>query len=146
VGDWYGVGNAAAIILTIATRLYLLHQQRLARERLACARTASDFDEIKIVCVTRSDGKIVTLKVPESFLRTFYLAQEVGNPVRCRLARYLAWLALGAHLLILGMSTLVAQIYTVMLLVSSTVAMCSNFNLDFDRQHWASSFGSNGDR
>lgn len=145
MGDWYGVGNAVAIILTIITRMYLLHQQRLAREHLACTPTVSGHDEIKTVCVTRSDGKMVTLKVPESCLRTFYMAQEVENPMRYRLARYVAWLALGAHLLILGMSTLVTQIYTVVLLVSSTVAMCSNLNLDLDRQQLATRFHSNGD-
>jgi hypothetical protein len=137
MGDWYGVGNAGAIILTIVTRLYLLQQQRLARDRLANSLMSSGCDEIKIICVTRSDGKMVTLKVPESLLRTFYLAQDVGNPISYKMARYLAWSALAAHLLILGMSTLVTEIYTVILLVSSTVAMCYNFNVDFDRQHQA---------
>jgi hypothetical protein len=143
--DWYGVCNACAITVSIATRLYILGQQRLARDQLAESSTFLKSDEVKTLCITRSDGKMVTVKAPYSLLRTFYMTHDVESPIRYRVARYLAWVALGVHMLILGMCTLVVQIYTVVLLVCSTVAMCLQFNADFDRQHQLSGFKDCGE-
>jgi len=143
--DWYGVCNACAIALSIATRLYILGQQRLARDQLAESSTFLKSDEVKTLCITRSDGKMVTVKAPYSLLRTFYMTHDVKSPIRYRVARYLAWVALGVHMLILGMCTLVVQVYTVLLLVCSTVAMCLQFNADFDRQDQPSDYKDVGE-
>lgn len=51
-----------------------------------------------------------------------------------KMARRLGWLALGVHMCILGMCTLFTQIYTVILLVLSTWALCSDFGFDIGRK------------
>ena len=133
VGDWYGVGNAGAIIISIFTRVYLLSQRRHARDRVANPN-GSKTDEKKSLCIIRSDGKMVTCYVPYSVLQTFIkpTAVERSNVYHC--ARWICWLALGVHMCILGMCSLFTQIYTVLLLVLSTWWFTSDFSWDIGRE------------
>ena len=157
VGDWYGVGNAAAIIISIVTRVYLLSQRRHARDTDAGApkdpqdaemenpekahdtgaAAPEDADEEppkKILCIIRSDGKMVTCKVPGSVLNTFVKHSKVKHEKLYHGARWLCWLALGVHMCILGMCSLFTQIYTVFLLVLSTWWFTSDFPWDIRRE------------
>ena len=156
VGDWYGVGNAAAIIISILTRIYLLSQRRHARDKTAgVPKVAKDLEEKnsgkacdadavapkdanaeppKILCIIRSDGKMVTCKVPGSVLDTFVKHSEVSQETFYHVARWICWLALGVHMCILGMCSLFTQIYTVFLLVLSTWWFTSDFPWDIRRQ------------
>lgn len=163
MGDWYGVGNSIAIIVSIFTRIYLLAQLRRARnfqiQELRSSRpqepvNSSDSatekpreqpaaEDIKTLCVIRSDGKMVTIKVPAEVLGTFIKDSTVQNRHLYTWARRVGWLALGAHMCILGMCTLFTQIYTVVLLVLSTWALSTNFPRDL--QHEVVSTHGKGD-
>lgn len=134
MGDWYGVGNAGAIIISIFTRVYLLWQLRQARDETAKPqKDEAPPSPLKVLCIVRSDGKMLTCRVPSSVLDTFTKDCEVEHYFYCKMARRLGWLALGVHMCILGMCTLFTQIYTVILLVLSTWALCSDFDFDIGR-------------
>lgn len=136
MGDWYGVGNTVAIILTIVTRLHILSQQRKGRDDLARPREEEEDKKkdkkMKTLCVVRSDGKMVTIHAPQSLVMTFVKGHSVSQPKLYKLSRRVAWLALGVHMLILGMCTLVTQIITVVLLVFSTWALSSDIDAKLD--------------
>jgi hypothetical protein len=80
---------------------------------------------------------MVTLKTPGSVLNAIVRTTEpmAIHPFRYGLAQQAAWVALGTHLLVLGMCTLVTQIYTVVLFVSSTIAVSSTTDWSADTQH-----------
>jgi len=135
MGDWYGVGNAAAIIISIFTRVFLLWQLRHARDKTANAPVdLTNPKNWKDLCIIRSDGKMVTCRAPAPVLKTFTIDSEIKHKVFYKMARRLGWLALGVHMCILGMCTLFTQIYTVILLVLSTWALCSDFDFDIGRK------------
>ena len=93
-------------------------------------------DEEKICIITRSDGKMVTLRGPQSVINgTVRQSKPELHIILYRLAQQAAWVALGTHLLVLGMCTLVTQIYTVILLVSCTVAVSFTTDWSADTQH-----------
>jgi hypothetical protein len=85
--------------------------------------------------ITRSDGKMVTIRATLHVLMGIRRPAAVWHPKFYGLAQQAAWIALGTHLLVLGMCTLVTQIYTVVLLVSSTVAISSTTDWSADTQH-----------
>ena len=132
MGDWYGVANAGAIVVSIAARLYILGQKRQARDRCIVDRYG---DEKQICIITRPDGKMVTMRASPSIFLGIMRPSHVHHPHFYGLAQQAAWVALGTHLLVLGMCTLVTQIYTVVLLVSSTVAISSTTDWTADTQH-----------
>ena len=136
MGGWYGVANAGAIVVSIAARLYILGQQRLARDYHLTPERKHDRNREKVCIVTRSDGKMVTLRAAQCVINGIVLqAKPVTSLGLYSLAQQAAWVALGTHLLVLGMCTLVTQIYTVILLVSSTVAVSSTTDWFPDTQH-----------
>jgi hypothetical protein len=77
---------------------------------------------------------MVTCRAPAPVLMTFTMDCEVTHKKWYKMARRLGWLALGVHMCILGMCTLFTQIYTVILLVLSTWALCSDFDFDIGRK------------
>jgi len=136
VGDWYGVGNAGAIIISVLTRVYLLSKRRHVRDNAAKPDPDVKDEDIprKRMCIIRSDGKMVTCILPKSVLLTFVNQDPVGRPKFYHGARWICWLALGVHMCILGMCSLFTQIYTVLLLVLSTWWFTSDFFWDIGRE------------
>jgi hypothetical protein len=132
MGDWYGVANAGAIVVSIAARLYILGQQRHARDK---NMTPDDRNKEKVCFIIRPDGKMVTVRGTVCTLQGLVRPCAVRQQLFYGLAQQAAWIALGTHLLVLGMCTLVTQIYTVVLLVSSTVAISSTTDWSADTQH-----------
>lgn len=136
IGDWCEVGNAAAIIISILTRVYLLSQRRHARDAHAAApKDGRKENPKKTLCIIRSDGKMITCKAPKSVLQTFVKNSEVKRPKVYLYTRWLCWLALGIHVCMLGMCSLLTQIYTVSLLTLSTWWFTSDFSSDIRREH-----------
>jgi hypothetical protein len=136
MGDWYGVANAGAIIVSIAARLYILGQRRQTRDSWMSPRGYSDIG-MRTLFITRSDGKMVTVLAPSCTIQGLLSGASIGTErsVLYILAQQAAWVALGTHLLVLGMCTLVTQVYTVILLVASTVAVSSTTDWSADTQH-----------
>lgn len=99
--------------------------------RKTSAPTAKD--EVKLF-VTRADGKMVTIYTPRSILETFTRDFELPSAEWYHFLRWVGWAAFGAHIIVLGMASLFTQIYTVILLVFSTWALCHDFDIDTGRQ------------
>lgn len=135
MGDWYGVGNSAAIVFSIFTRAYLLWELRHARDKAASGSgTKPGENEDQDLFVVRSDGKMITCKAPASVVKTFVKDCPIHRKFYYKQARRIGWLALGGHICVLGMCTLFTQIYTVVLLVLSTWALSSDFGFDIQRK------------
>jgi hypothetical protein len=130
MGDWYGVANAGAIVVTIAARLYILGQHRHARDRSMMPEHGRDQKKEMVCIIMRSDGKMATIRTTKSALSGIVKSSPLPRLKFYHLVKQAAWIALGAHLLVLGMCTLVTQIYTVVLLVSSTVAISLDYSTD----------------
>jgi hypothetical protein len=134
VGDWFGVSNAVAIIISILTRAYILSQRRLARDAAVAFPGKEDHSSWKTLCIIRSDDRMITCKMPSSVLQTFVRGGQVRHPKFYHCARWLCWLALGVHISTLGMCSLVVQVYIVILLVFSTWLLTSGFHWDTGRE------------
>jgi hypothetical protein len=136
MGDWYGVANACAIVVSIAARLHILGQQRRARD--CVMESPYWYRGLEKACIIKlPDGKMVTMRTTNAVLSGILRTQRVYlyHPTFYALAQQAAWIALGTHLLVLGMCTLATQIYIVVLLVSSTVAISSTTDWSADIQH-----------
>jgi len=83
---------------------------------------------------TRADGKMVTIHARRSISSTFFRDSQPPHPRLYHVLRGIGWAAFGAHICILGMSTLFTQIYTVALLVFSTWILCSDLPLDLSQR------------
>ncbi|KAK5122204.1 hypothetical protein LTR85_004114 [Meristemomyces frigidus] len=134
IGDWFGVGNSIAIITSIMVRVFLLSQRRRAVELAAARDFKADQEEIKKLFVTRADGAMVTIYAPKTVVGTFTRDSGVPDPDLYHFVRWIGWAAFGAHICILGMSSLFTQIYTVALLVISTWWLCSDLLWDVGRK------------
>ncbi|KAK4548571.1 hypothetical protein LTR36_009481 [Oleoguttula mirabilis] len=134
IGDWFGVGNSIAIIASIMVRVSLLSQRRQAVEIAATHGPKEDQKDIKKLFVTRADGAMVTIYAPKSVVGTFTRDSGVPDLDLYHFVRWIGWATFGAHICILGMSSLFTQIYTVALLVISTWWLCSDMLWDIGRQ------------
>lgn len=165
MGDWFGVGNSLAIIASILVRKALLWQRRTALNTVAAPTEADALpmhnklqnkdlkhvgtftrqlhrlssqpspDEVVTMFVTRADGRMATLYAPRNILSTFVKTAPLPSKLAYHITQWLGWTAFGAHIIVLGMSSLFTQIYTVVLLVLSTWAMCHDFAFDSGRQY-----------
>ena len=137
IGDWWGIANAVSIITSIFVRKYLLWQLRSSLTKMDY--TAHDHighadDEIQLL-VMRSDGRMVTMYMPRQVLKKIVMRLPIPYPVSYHFVRWIGWLAFGAQVVTLGMSTLFTQLYTVVLLVMCTWFMIHDFTFDFDRKY-----------
>lgn len=160
IGDWFGLGNSLALILSILVRKFLLWQRRTALNAVVAPedeqalpmhspssekahRSVDTFTkqlhregsqpnmtEILKLLVTRADGKLVTIYCPRSILSAFVRDAPLQSSSLYHAARWIGWMAFGAHVIVLGMSSLFTQIYTVVMLVISTWAYCHGFAMD----------------
>lgn len=87
------------------------------------------------IFVTRADGKMVTIYAQRPILSTFTKTITLQSPEWYHFLRWVGWAAFGAHIIVLGMSSLFTQIYTVVLLVFSTWALCHDFDFDTGRDY-----------
>lgn len=136
-GDWYGLGNAIAIIASVVVQVTLINLRRHALDNMAQPETkAEERDKkIKTLLITLADGKMVTAKAPWSIVRTFTWELQLGSKAFFyHFVRWIGWTFSGAHILVLGMCTLFTQIYTVILLVLSTWLVVHDFDFDARRR------------
>ncbi|PYI18777.1 hypothetical protein BO99DRAFT_482359 [Aspergillus violaceofuscus CBS 115571] len=128
-GDFYGLANVCAIMLSVWTRAYIL-----------CANRATIDQSIKSTFNTYAKDKFnkIMIKTPESKMVTIFVQQSLTVPIFIknlqpssyilyRFARWLNWLAFGIHVVTLGMAALSTQIYTVLLVLVPSILICVGF-------------------
>ncbi|GIZ46604.1 hypothetical protein CKM354_000972400 [Cercospora kikuchii] len=160
MGDWYGLAGTISIIISVVVRRVVLWQLRtglnavadpakvpkdlpFSRQDVNKHRQGSDAKDIEFegtptghvtLFITRSDGKMVTMSVPRTILATFVRQAEIPRPHLYHAVRWLCWLAFAVLLVSLGMSSLLTQIYIVILLVVCTWATCHDFDFELGRK------------
>ncbi|KAK4539241.1 hypothetical protein LTR36_000869 [Oleoguttula mirabilis] len=134
MGDWPGIANFTAILVSMGVRNILIWQRRAATNNMAVEENPTPKGNMLKMFVTRADGRMVTIYAPLSVLKTFCIENcDPPNKLLYRLARAIGWLFFGGHIIILGMSSLFTQLITVALLVLPTWYFCHNADADVGR-------------
>jgi hypothetical protein len=143
IGDYWGVANAVATVVSVAVRRAIVGQLRGWLDRTAADMAADPGESVKAF-LTLPNGKAVTIYGPRRAIVECLLTEP--RPSRPRLYGYLqlfGWLAFGVHVITLGMATLFSQLLCVFVLLSSTLlaarhvgdrwyVLGSNLRLDVD--------------
>ena len=92
--------------------------------------------ELAKIMIVMSDAKAITMFIPEQLVVPVF----VNNPKPdvawlYALLRWVGWVAFGAQIIAIGMTKLVAQMYTVALLVVPTVLVCWKVGCDDSRMY-----------
>ncbi|KAL4926034.1 uncharacterized protein BDV17DRAFT_160365 [Aspergillus undulatus] len=128
--DFYGVVNVVAMIIAIVTRAYILSANRRAIDSATASFTpgSGNRDGTEKIIIVTPDSKVVTMFIPTSTVIPIFVRNpRPRSAALYRAARWTQWLAFGVHVVILGMASLATQIYTVSLVLGSSVLMCIGF-------------------
>jgi hypothetical protein len=132
IGDYWGLANALAMAFSIFVRWYLVRANIIGLDQASHqpCRRPSENDRVKIL-ITSPRGNMVTLYAT----RKIVLRCIANSPVPVHETVYswvraIGWLSFGVHIISLGQSCLVSQIYTVVLLVASTLLVIGRVGCD----------------
>jgi len=140
-GDWFGLVNAVSIVLSVLVRLVVVTQNRIAVDCAALAGFEFSEEFIKTFW-TIPNGRAVTIYIPRGVLISCLLTTpHPPNPRIYTAARVIGWAAFGCHIIMLGMTTLVNQILTVVVLVTATIL--ASRQIGADQFHLASRLNIN---
>ena len=146
LSDWWGLANAISMIISVLVRWYIIKKNRDWLDDAVDRGESQDTTDITAIIIT-SDSRMITMKAPgglmtQCFTTDLQPSQEPRNTdepsradVMYEIARWIGWLAYGAHVVTIGQSVLVTQIITVVLIVVPTLGVC----LDPSRKHTCNS-------
>ncbi|THY87328.1 hypothetical protein D6C93_07595 [Aureobasidium pullulans] len=158
-GDWYGFTNALVVAISVIVRAFIVSANRRAIDHRVleyvntCQKKHSAIDaqqgepvpltdtgatevEYAKTLVILPDSKAVTMFLPQGLIVSVFTRKpEPFNDTLYHLLRWLGWAAFAVHIVTIGMAQLVAQIYSVILLVGSTVLLCYGVGCDDSRLH-----------
>ncbi|KAF3920311.1 hypothetical protein AA313_de0210061 [Arthrobotrys entomopaga] len=121
IGDWWGFVNGVSMVISIAVRVTILGLNRNYIDN-AARRALEEPDERVKIMVTLPNGKAVTIHSPRKILLYCLLTDpRPAYPRVYAFTQFVGWFAFGCQIISLGMSSLVMQILTVVLLSFSTV-------------------------
>jgi hypothetical protein len=127
MADWWGFANAISMVASVAIRWCLVQENTDGLDHAAvnaCYGPSAQHPEERVkLLVTLSDGKMITIYAPRGLV-VHGVTRRISPP-RHQLylwAKRFGWLFFGVHIIALGQSGLVSQLYTVILLVVSTWA------------------------
>ncbi|KAL4902372.1 hypothetical protein BDW74DRAFT_158414 [Aspergillus multicolor] len=124
--DLYGIANVVAIIATILTRAYILHANRTTIDH-SIPGFGSGGNTEKMIIIT-PDAKVISMFIPNSIIVPLFIQNPEPRPMTLyKAARWIHWLAFGVHVITLGMATLATQIYTVSVIILSSILICAGF-------------------
>ncbi|KAK6332859.1 hypothetical protein TWF696_002880 [Orbilia brochopaga] len=87
--------------------------------------------QVAKIAVITDDSRIVSMKVDGSLVKYLFATNpKIERPFLYKATRWVGWAAFAVHVISLGMAGLHTQIYTVVLLISSTVLAVSHFGCD----------------
>lgn len=123
--DWWAFINGVSLIISVISRRYILHE--LLHSIDTAVDTVPEHDPARtgVKCLVQfPDGKALTLSTSRGILTKVLLPRPVPlHHHRYSLARYIAWLGFGFHVISLGMCALVSQLVTVVVLLLSTALL-----------------------
>jgi len=127
MADWWGLANALSMGASVLIRWCLVQENTdgldLATVNACFGPKAAVLEERVKLLITLADGKMVTIYAPRGLVIEGFTKRI--TPPRRQLymwAERAGWLFFGVHIISLGQSDLVSQLYTVLLLVLATWA------------------------
>jgi hypothetical protein len=155
-GDWWGFANAMSMIISVLVKNVLVSQNRAAIDQTIkeveqkCNQQLKGYNEVLAksntttqdkplvrpktllekskMIVVMNDSKVITMYAPELLIAPVLASTpRIPNLRLYTLFRWIGWAAFAVHIVSLGMSALPAQLYTVFLLVLSSVLTASKF-------------------
>jgi hypothetical protein len=132
IGDYWGFSNALAMAFSIFVRWYLVHENVKGLDQASHGHSGSTFEDDNVkVLITSPNGNMVTLYVTRKVvLQCITRTLTPPHPIPYLWVRGLGWFSFGVHIISLGQSCLVSQIYTVVLLVGSTFLVVKGVGCD----------------
>ncbi|KAL2844583.1 hypothetical protein BJY01DRAFT_186434 [Aspergillus pseudoustus] len=124
--DMYGVANAVAIIVSILARAHILRENRTTIDN-SIPGFEPGLEADKLIVIT-PDSTVITMFVPgAAIVPAFIQNPEPNRLFLYKVVRWINWLAFGVHVITLGMASLATQIYTVGLVLASSILICLGF-------------------
>ncbi|RBR03241.1 uncharacterized protein FIESC28_11795 [Fusarium coffeatum] len=119
MGDWWGVVNGAAMLISVLVRQIVVGSNRRSLD--AAVEAIKSNDEVKAL-ISLPNGRLVTIYTSRGIVMDCLLTTPRPlNPKFYNATRTVGWAVFGAHVISLGMASLFCQIYAVLLLLVPTV-------------------------
>ncbi|OJJ94695.1 hypothetical protein ASPACDRAFT_55617 [Aspergillus aculeatus ATCC 16872] len=124
--DWYGLANAIALMVSVIVRAYVLQANRNAVDRAV----ESPEGIAKTLLIT-PDSKVITMFIPDNLIVPIFVRKP--RPYRnwlYRLFQWAGWASFAVHVLAIGMANLATQLYSVVLILTSSILISWKFGCD----------------
>jgi hypothetical protein len=121
--DWFGLVNAIALLMTVATRILAVRLNRKA-VFLSVAEGLGTSDrgrEMVKLAITLPGGRFVTVYCQRGIVKHTIMTAPRPEPWNNKLVLGISWIALSCHLVSIGMATLIDQMICIVALVASTL-------------------------
>ena len=119
--DWFGFVNVIAMVISVIVRWVVVQQNREAIDRAVRSGMALSGETVQTFWIL-PNGKAVTIVVPRGILINCFLTTPRPPYKRSYVAARLAgWFGFGCHVISLGMTALINQIFTIVVLIGATL-------------------------
>lgn len=131
LGDWYGMANSIAMVISVVVRVSLItqHESKLhdlvksARNSLYDTKGEKiHFDPLKLLIDSPSSSKVAVCMVPPPLIRCLLLTYAESEQIWYRFFRLVGWVAFAVHVVAIGQSVLISQLLAVGIMAGSTIA------------------------
>lgn len=120
IGDWWGVANAASMIISSIVRKFVIEQNRRAVD--VAAEKAQWIKDDVVTFWTLPTGHAIIIRCPRAILlKCLLTTPKPPHSTLYGVARVIGWIGFGCHAITLGMTCLFNQIISVIVLVGATV-------------------------
>jgi len=130
--DWFGVANSASMAASVLVRWILVkgNVDGLDAAAVSTVEKKGMGQRVKLF-ITLANGRMVTIFAPRGLVIAGFTKRiEPVKKAVYQWGKRAGWLFFGVHIITLGQSDLVSQLYTVLLLVLSTWATVHGIGSD----------------
>ncbi|KAL9619787.1 MAG: hypothetical protein Q9160_005623 [Pyrenula sp. 1 TL-2023] len=120
-GDWFGLANVLAMIVSVVVRTFVVGQNRNAIDEAACRGRALNPEKAKLLCILPNGKSVIIHASTGVITNCLIIDPKPACPSLYTVMRWIGWIAFTTHVISIGMSTLFVQIYTVILVVVPSV-------------------------
>lgn len=130
-GDWYGFVNALSLVIMVIGRAYMIQLNRQAIDRSILNLAPSTLARSSKTIVVTPNSKVVTMFIPDELIVPVFVRNPEVTPRKgYECAQQVGWVAFAGHVVALGMSCLATQMYTVVLVIGSSILLCHGWGCD----------------
>ncbi|KAL9620530.1 MAG: hypothetical protein Q9160_004999 [Pyrenula sp. 1 TL-2023] len=129
IGDWWGVANAASMIISSIVRKFIVEQNRRAVD-LAAEKAQWIKDDV-VTFWNLPTGHAIAIRCSRAILlKCLLTTPKPPCSTLYGVARVIGWIGFGCHAIALGMTCLFNQIISVIVLVGATVIVVNRWGDD----------------